>query len=256
MTDTATEAKTYTDGAIVWHEYVCGDVPAAEKFYGELLGWKITPMPMAGGPDYRMIMVGESMQGGFWPMEGANPGWMAYISVPDLDAAAKRITEAGGQLIKGPEDIPNVGRFAIGADPQGIGFTLFRSATGDPPGDAMPNPNEFCWDDLFTSDFAGAKAFYGKVVGWGAKVVEGMDDAEAFTMGELMEASLAKPGAGVSPGWTPHIFTPDLAAAVAKAKSLGATVVQDVASIPFGSYAVLKDPLGGQFGLFAPNMEG
>ena len=54
-------------------------------------------------------------------MRAAAPGpaGSAIIDVADTDAAAKSIAEAGGTVLMGPDDIPNVGRFAMVADPGG-----------------------------------------------------------------------------------------------------------------------------------------
>jgi predicted enzyme related to lactoylglutathione lyase len=54
------------------------------------------------------------------------PHWMPYISVPDVDVAAGRITELGGKVCVPPTDIPNVGRFAVFADPTGAHCSIIK----------------------------------------------------------------------------------------------------------------------------------
>src|SRR6185295_15761500 len=57
---------------------------------------------------------------------GAKPGWTGYVGVDDVDAYAGRVSKAGGAIHVPPTDIPNVGRFAMVADPQGTVFCLFQ----------------------------------------------------------------------------------------------------------------------------------
>ena len=40
------DEKLMKQGAISWSELMTKDVDGAKKFYGELLGWKLTDMPM------------------------------------------------------------------------------------------------------------------------------------------------------------------------------------------------------------------
>jgi predicted enzyme related to lactoylglutathione lyase len=41
---------------------------------------------------------------------------------PDADAAAAKAASLGATVMKGPDDIPGVGRFAMIRDPQGATF--------------------------------------------------------------------------------------------------------------------------------------
>jgi predicted enzyme related to lactoylglutathione lyase len=54
--------------------------------------------------------------------------WMPYFQVADCDASTAKTKELGGGLMVGPNDIPNVGRFAILQDPQGAMFAVFKFA--------------------------------------------------------------------------------------------------------------------------------
>jgi len=113
----------------VWHELATSDPDAAEAFYRAVVGWQ---MADAGQPGlrYTILSAGDRGMGGLTaiPAEalaaGGRPGWLGYIGVPDADAAAKRIVEAGGAIHRAPENIPNVGRFAVVADPGGDGLLL------------------------------------------------------------------------------------------------------------------------------------
>jgi len=52
------------------------------------------------------------------------PMWLPYISVADVDAAAKRVARLGGKVHAEPSDIPGIGRFAVFADPSGATFAV------------------------------------------------------------------------------------------------------------------------------------
>jgi predicted enzyme related to lactoylglutathione lyase len=57
------------------------------------------------------------------------------------------------------------------------------------------------------------------------------------------------------PQWVPYILVDDVAACTEKAKSLGATILEDVTEIPnMGWFSMLLDPTGAAFALWKPNM--
>ena len=53
--------------------------------------------------------------------------------------------------------------------------------------------------------------------------------------------------------WLPYVLVDDIAAATAKAKSLGATIVKDVTDVMgAGSLSIFSDPSGAVLGLWQP----
>ena len=114
-----------------WHELMTRDVPAARKFYCELLGWTTEEMDMGEMGKYTMFKKGEEQIAGMMAMEGDDwkdvpPHWMNYIAVDDVDAAAARVTELGGSICVPPTDIPDIGRFSVIQDPTGGTISLFQ----------------------------------------------------------------------------------------------------------------------------------
>ncbi len=110
------------------------------------------------------------------------------------------------------------------------------------------NRGQFVWHELVTTDATGAGEFYPRVAGWKTQPWE-LDSSYtlwvggAGPMGGVM--SLPEQQAPAASHWMPYIGTPDIAATVAAARDLGATVCRDVTQIPNGgSYAVLQDPQG------------
>lgn len=120
-------------GTFCWNELMTRDTDAATKFYGELLGWQAADSGMEG-MNYTMFKAGDKVVGGLMatppevPAE-ESPRWLAYVTVDDIDATAKKIVELGGKVLHGPEDIPNMGRHCVAQDPTGaiIGFITFAS---------------------------------------------------------------------------------------------------------------------------------
>ena len=56
--------------------------------------------------------------------------WVGYFGTGDVDAAADRTAELGGEVLLGPLDIPNTGRVAVLRDPDGATFGVFDPAAG------------------------------------------------------------------------------------------------------------------------------
>jgi predicted enzyme related to lactoylglutathione lyase len=109
----------------------------------------------------------------------------------------------------------------------------------------------FVWHELMTSDVAGAKAFYGDVVGWGAKAgpASGYDYA-MLTIGDAPVAGLMPipPEAramGVPPNWGGYVAVDDVDATVAQAAGLGGKTPVPPRDIPdICRFAVIADPHG------------
>ena len=92
--------------------------------------------------------------------EGAAPLVRLYRH-GDVDADAARVVAAGGAIMRLPEDIPNVGRFAVAADPGGAVFLLFKPNTTEEPKAIAPmTPGHVGWHELYAGDLDREFAFY------------------------------------------------------------------------------------------------
>ena len=116
-------------GDASWHELMTTDMDAAMKFYQEVFGWQPTEsMDMGPMGKYQMFNRQQAMIGGIMnkPKEMAHvpPNWQIYFRVSDVDAAAERITAAGGKILNGPMDVPDGDRIVNAMDPQGAAFGL------------------------------------------------------------------------------------------------------------------------------------
>ena len=110
--------------------------------------------------------------------------------------------------------------------------------------------NPFVHVELLTDDMAKAKDFYGKLFDW--KLED--NPATHYTMigvGKGLGGGMVKHPVPAAPSqWLPYVEVDDVAAAIAKAKSLGATVCKDVTAIgEYGWYGVITDPSGASLGL-------
>jgi predicted enzyme related to lactoylglutathione lyase len=116
-------------GALGWTELTTRDTAAAGKFYTQLIGWEATK-GNAGGQEYTEFKAGAQPDAGMIAMDPAwgnvPPHWMPYFQVADCDATAAKAQELGGRVFVPPTDIPNVGRFAMLADPQGAMFSIIK----------------------------------------------------------------------------------------------------------------------------------
>ena len=250
----------------VWHDFYAADLAAAKRFYGELFGWSFKP----GDHGYEHIAAGGREIGGMMKLEpqmGAPPHWIGYVSVDDVDRAVAAVTQAGGQKFH-QEDIPNVGQFAVCADPQGAVFSPFHYTgkdAGKPESNERPAPWTFCWDELLTADPDAAVRFYTSVFGWGTEHMD-MPDFGRYTLlkrtGVKDEMGADKNAGGLMklpPGvprsfWLTYVAVENADATVDKAKKLGATPTTPPMDIPnVGRFATLLDPQRAPFAVLAPS---
>jgi uncharacterized protein len=123
-------------GEFSWFELGTTDREAALSFYAALVGWKAGDLhDMGGGMLYQEFKRpgDEWATGGMYtilPNMPMVPAWTPYVRVADIDVAAKRMVEHGGQLFNGPMDVPGGDRVAFGADAQGAMFAVHQLARG------------------------------------------------------------------------------------------------------------------------------
>jgi predicted enzyme related to lactoylglutathione lyase len=113
----------------------------------------------------------------------------------------------------------------------------------------------FVWHELMTPDTAGAHSFYSKALGWKTQSWDQDPSYSMFVAGSgPLGGSVAEPNG--APNWLTYVGTTDVAATVEQARSLGGKVVKELTSMPNGgTYAVLTDPQGASFGVYASTTE-
>jgi uncharacterized protein len=118
---------------LCWSELTTRDTKAAEAFYTQMFGWT----PRHSGPESPMQYTEFSVNGqpavGMMAMPPNMPPqvpsyWMPYFQVTDLDASTAKAKSLGGNLMVGPQNIPDGARFVILQDPQKAMFALYQPA--------------------------------------------------------------------------------------------------------------------------------
>ena len=107
-----------------------GDLDVAWNFYSQMFGWtKGTVMPMGDMGDYVLLQIDGKDIGGMMKRQDPlpMPMWLYYFNVDGIEAAAARITKAGGTIAMGPHQVPG-GQWIVSAlDPQGGNFQLLSA---------------------------------------------------------------------------------------------------------------------------------
>lgn len=124
----------------------------------------------------------------------------------------------------------------------------------------MPHaPGTFSWFECGTKDPAAAKAFYTQLFGWNAVDVPmpgemggtytllKVGDEDVAGMYELSGPHFE----GVPPHWMPYVTVADADETAARAKSLGAKILQAPMDVPgVGRMAFFTDPTGANLSIF------
>jgi predicted enzyme related to lactoylglutathione lyase len=114
------------------HFEIPGNDPAKlSRFYEELFSWKFTKMPdPSGNMDYWLIAhkdAGENeTMGGLYKRTMGEMGFVNYFGVADLEQSLAKAASLGATVVKGKQEIPNIGWFAILQDPDNNTFALFQ----------------------------------------------------------------------------------------------------------------------------------
>jgi predicted enzyme related to lactoylglutathione lyase len=243
-------------GRFVWHELMTTDPKGAQAFYPAVTGWAAAPWGNDG--KYSLWMNGEAPVGGCMALPGEVQAagipahWLTYIGTPDLDRTCAEIKQLGGAIMREPETIPDVGRFAVVTDPQGGVFCLYTPASPRPGADQPPRVGDFSWHELATTNPAGALAFYGSLFGW--------EQTSEFDMGPMGTYHLygigGVPMGGIYPkpadvpvsNWLPYARVSSADGAADTIKSTGGRVLQGPVEVPGGDrIAVAMDPQGAVF---------
>lgn len=242
-------------GLPCWYELATEDAAGSQGFYGPLLGWDFADAQMPGF-DYTLAQCqGQMVAGLFPPPEGAPEGWLVYFAVTDVDAACVQIAGLGGSVLMPPADIPETGRFAVAADPQGAVFGLLQPLDGQQGGAFdQAKAGHGNWHELTVPDPVAAMAFYGAVLGW--------DEAEAMDMGAMgkyhiigcqgqqIGGMMRPPAPEVPPMWAPYFGHPSIKAGMDQIAASGGKMLMGPMEVPGGAFVCMAlDPRGACFAL-------
>jgi predicted enzyme related to lactoylglutathione lyase len=110
-----------------WHELHADDLDSAWAFYAAQFGWtRDQAIDMGPAGTYQLFATGGPAVGGMMTKTPDMPApmWLYYFNVDGVDAAVARVTQGGGQLLFGPEQVPGGSWIVQCTDPQGAMFAL------------------------------------------------------------------------------------------------------------------------------------
>ncbi len=129
--------------------------------------------------------------------------------------------------------------------------TKKATATQTPP----LRPGDIAWTELQSTDPARAVSFYSQLLGWKARNTP-MGETEYVTFssnGRDFGGVMKTQQPGLPSAWTTYFQVRSAEKACARASELGGQVIAPAFLIPgVGQLAVLQDPTGAYFALFAP----
>jgi uncharacterized protein len=253
---TATESKpTYAPGTPLWIDLGSPDVEASARFYTGLFGWQSEDMGEQMGHYTMFRQDGKSVAAVAPLMSPQQPTvWSTYISTTNAEDTARKVTEAGGQVIAPPMQVMEEGTMAVFVDPTGAAFGVWQPnrMTG---ADVVNTPVSLSWNELSTRDLPAAKAFYTKVFPWTAKsnaMPDGSEYVEWQVEGKSVGGGMAmnpQIPPQVPPHWLVYFAVANTDNTLKRAQELGAKVMVPATDIPQGRFAVMTDPQGAAFAI-------
>jgi uncharacterized protein len=240
------------DGTPTWIDLGVPDLDRALGFYGSLFGWEFETAET--GRYATCLLRGRRVAaiahdpdpdaGGRW--------WNVYLATGDCDRTARRITDAGGTLVRAPMDVGDQGRMALASDPVGAQFGLWqgRAHIG---AEIVNEPGSLVRNDLVTPDPEPARAFYAAVFGYTLDRNQDLPDFD-FTFlrrpdGHEIGGVMGLPDAPRS-AWATTFEVADTDAVVERASAGGGTAGAPEDFL-YGRMATITDPFGAEFSVIA-----
>ena len=258
----------FVPGSPCWIDLGAPDTGAAAAFYGTVLGWDYEP----GSGGYGFFRLDGRLVGGLGPLteEGARPAWTVYFHTPDAEATAEAAQTAGGTVRVPPTDVGH-GRVAHLTDPLGAQFGVWQPGNGDGARNGLEAVDEaaaLCWVELYTTDAAAARRFYGGLFGWRTEDVD-MPGGGTYTVLTPADADRDRAHGGVlelpagqltlgggRPWWHPVFAVEDCDATVRAVVAGGGSVQMGPEDVPgVGRLAACLDPSEADFVLLRPATE-
>lgn len=255
------------EGAPSWVELSTSDEASAVTFYTNLFGWvdHAEPMPAeSGGGVYHMPQIegdnicGISTQQPEEAAQGVPPHWNIYMAVDDLDATLAKVEPAGGRVLMPAMDVMDIGRMSYIMDPTGAALGLWQAKLHKGFG-RYGEPGAVTWTELMTSDAPAAQSFFERVLGVSAQTIDmGGQPYTLLKAGDAQNETSGLMGkteemANMPNVWAVYFEVADTDACVARARELGAAILEEPQDIPPGRFAIIQDPQGAVFGVIKSN---
>ena len=250
------------EGQFLWYDLLTSDIENAKAFYTDIVGWG-AQIWEESKETYTMWTLDKQPIGGIMLLpeqakqQGAPPHWMGYIGTSDVTTTLNKAKDLGAQIFVPPTNIPEVGTFAVMADPQGAVIAVYTPSTQAPDLGGEPKPGRIIWHELLTIDQEAAWDFYQQLFGWEQTDVMDMGAMGSYriygkdgrTLGGIMTKPKEMPGASM---WIYYITVQDINTAIDKVKSHKGKVLNGPTEVPGGGQvAQCMDPQGAMFALHA-----
>lgn len=245
-------------GKPIFAELITPDIAAAKRFYAALLGWTFRDISGGHSPYAEAYSAGTPVGGvverAVPPGQHVQPAWLNFIATTDVDAAARTAVQEGAHVLRAPHDLPDRGREAVLADPQGAVFAILAAGSGDPP-DVLAAPGSWIWRALLTTDPETDANFYKAVFGYQLFSLPPSPGethlllaSENYARASANSLPLGHPN--MHPHWLAFVRVDGVMATVRKVAALGGKIlVEPRVDRHGGLIAVVADPLGAPFGL-------
>jgi len=119
------------EGTLVHFEIPATDPAKISSFYSQLFGWKFNKWE-GGSMDYWLISHKDATSpddtmGGLFKRNNPQEQFLNYVLVKSVDDSLAKATDLGAKVLMAKQEIPNMGWFAVLADPDGNTFALYQS---------------------------------------------------------------------------------------------------------------------------------
>lgn len=238
-----------------WMEFKCKDNERTGEFYEEVFGWKISPYEEM--ETYYFFQPKSGLMGGFnSDLPEGFQDTIAYIYVPDIDAALAEIEQAGGKTAMPKMPVGDWGHIAFFNDPSGV---LMGISDMYMPADEIPYPfgegekpeeNTICFFEVFAGEkIQDSSTFYSDVFGWKTAAVEGHTGKVVFSPGAGAQGVFLHETDGIP--LLAYIWVEDVAATLAMIEQAGGEILygSPIVAPHVGVFGYFKDPSGVIVGL-------
>jgi predicted enzyme related to lactoylglutathione lyase len=225
----------FEEGVPCWVDARLSDVEAGKRFYGELFGWTFQE---AYGSATWAYSEGSAVAALASKRDGRMPTvWTVYFATHDAAGTARRIREAGGELITAPVPVGPYGTMALAADPEGAVFGLWVGA--EHAGfERRHGPGTFCRAQVYSRDAEAVAPFY-------EHVPLGGPGARDFGRSAVRDVFSAE----MPPHFLVHFSVEDCDAAVGTVSRLGGRIQASPFDTWYGVVAVVTDNQGASFAM-------
>jgi len=116
-------------GDWTWAQLIARDPAAEGRFYASIAGLEILPDARGNRPNVFVLASGGYSRASVAPLPPrpkARPGWLLFVRVADVKAAAAKAISLGGRVLVAPSDAPTEYWRAVVADPTGAVIGLVQ----------------------------------------------------------------------------------------------------------------------------------